>query len=403
MGQCLSQPRSTSQSAQLQRYAAAQQNHMAEQRAAARVSEYAEPGHLPVNPSPVVAAQGMPATRQSSAPLPARKPDSLMSMLPDDILLRVAKQLHGTLRQYDSSLPDPFEAFMGTDRRLRAIGARCVKRIRVTSPEGMAAAVGVLNLNGGDEITLDGHGFTDQHLAMLPAHLKKLTLQKNFHVTDAAIARFEALESLDIWGCMNLTGEGWGSQLKGLKRLQASDSGVTDAVVAGLTNLEYLEMEGETAFTTEGWWRQLNKLKHLGAEDSGITDMAVAELTSLEYLDLHGCKNITGAGWGPQLDNLKTLYVDRTGITDAALITLPNIELLNVERCPNVTGVGWLGHLTALKHFSANFSALTDAVVPYLLGQLTLLRGVSMCRVAGLTPQRRDELQVALESKRLHL
>jgi hypothetical protein len=151
--------------------------------------------------------------------------------LTDDVLLRVAQQL---------PIPD-LKALRATDRRLRGIGAQAVKKLTIKRPEDLAAALRTFQLGGLDEISLEGPDFTDAHLAQLPGNLKKLTLEDNQKVTDAAIARFESLESLSIARCSKLTGAGW-EGLTLLKRLNAERSGMTDASVSALPSLEDLNV-----------------------------------------------------------------------------------------------------------------------------------------------------------------
>ena len=168
----------------------------------------------------------------------------------------------------------------------------------------------------------------------------------NWHVTDAGLARLEALTELQTLNLVvtSVTDAGLVhvKALTNLKRLILGNTHVTDAGlvhVKGLTKLKELSLDNTEV--TDAGLVNLRGLSHLQRLDLGgtqVTDAGLAHLkglTELQILNLGPNLDVTDTGLAnlKGLDKLDTLDLSLTKVTDAGVKdiqkSLPNCVIIH--------------------------------------------------------------------------
>jgi Leucine-rich repeat (LRR) protein len=174
--------------------------------------------------------------------------------------------------------------------------------------------------------------------ARLP-RLRFLKVAGNLGPESRWIGEFLALEALDVQEASIDEGAARLGQLKNLRVLVLTGTGVTDATlrqISGLAGLERLSL-GANQITDEGV-KSLENLGSLRSLDLGgcpIGDRALrslARLTHLRSLDISDCWAITDAGLAKLagLTDLEELNASNTRTTDAGLPALSGLRKLRV-------------------------------------------------------------------------
>ncbi len=158
-----------------------------------------------------------------------------------------------------------------------------------------------------------------------------------------------------------------------------ANSLITDAAMAGIESIDSLE--SLTVFgcvnVTDVTFARLKKLPHLkvlNIAPSNITDAGVEHLKGLKdlwFLSLNGTK-VTDAGLKHLIDNskIRVLYLNGTKITDEGLVFLEQMQDMQSldlgETAVTDAGLAHLGHLSKLNQLHLSGSAVTDAGMEYV-------------------------------------
>ncbi len=263
----------------------------------------------------------------------------------------------GKLEQLRISNPPPGTTISGLDR---------LKTLVVTlARPGGEPPIHLGRLASLKEVYFDGPGVNDDvlsELARLPS-LQEIRLQ-NTSVTDAGLARLESLGQLGV--------------------LWLGDAKVTDAGLPSLVKLRklvILNLIGNRGVTDQGIrFVSLNVrgLKHLMVSRTGVTDVGLAHLdgfAGLEGLQMEGQgAKFTDAGLArlAGLSHLEVLNAGGSGVTDAGLESLGELKMLRwlnlSETAVGDAGIKRLGKIQSLRWLNLSGTHVTDAGLKDLSG-----------------------------------
>jgi hypothetical protein len=315
--------------------------------------------------------EGETPKQQVTAPRLAAPPTSraspmpnLMNMLPQDTLLKVAARLKKVSKESGASEWEALCNFLSVAQPL--IRPQDISEVvnqtdfdkslknkpltinlnhlpHLTGAEGLkkfGQYMEVLQKAGVHTIALAGARITDAHLALLPAGIQSLTIDRTCKgVSDAGIANRVGLTALDIEECEHLKGHGY-EKLTELTALFASSSGLDDDAMAhwsAMKKLTVLSVGGCESFggTHVSVLPALKDFYATGCYK--LNEMDIARSTSIERMDIDCCDQITGQGFIGGLPALKWLSAcpseDDDELEDRLTLQPEVIDALKARGC----------------------------------------------------------------------
>ncbi|KAK7200960.1 Leucine Rich repeat/Leucine rich repeat [Novymonas esmeraldas] len=203
-----------------------------------------------------------------------------------------------------------------------------------------------------------------------------------------------ALEELDLHGCTHLHSIGAGAlrQLRSLRRVNLSNSGVDDGAVDALAEcvqLRELRLDG-TPITSLSALGAAPSLQWLSACGTPVTDdgvVGLAQSECLTTLDLSSCASVCDVSPLRTLHSLARLLVRDSGVSDSSFASTwlrSGVRELDVTRCAGVREPAAVRTMRMLEHVAAGGSGLSDAGVR-LLAQCSSLRRLDVSRCADVS------------------
>lgn len=225
----------------------------------------------------------------------------------------------------------------------------------------------------------------------------------------APLAGLQALQSLDLDGCVGVTDIAPLTQLQTLQSLDLSScEKISDlAPLARLQTLQSLDLSFCTGFADLAPLAQIQVLKNLyligciGVTDiaplaqmqalqnlkltycTGVTDVApLAQIQTLRNLELINCTGVIDVASLAQLPALQSLDLSGTNVTDIApLAKIQTLKILHLFLCSGITDIAPLAQLQGLQSLGLTNSSVTD-IAP--LAQMQSLKNLDFygCRPA---------------------